>query len=152
MGRGGMTARIHLVPSTESSEQLKANSWSQVYPLRSPARGMVGFNFDRNDNQLLSITFYYARFCLPRKYSDNSEYFVADEPSETRAMYDGWLLFIDLADIRGPKNLMSQFIELREPASGTVILDYLPDATIRSIEILGFSSRSAPIDQDAPQA
>jgi hypothetical protein len=142
MMKGGMIAHIYLDDESGVFER-KWDAWTQVYPFRDPARGQIGFNFHKWDNHLIGVQIYYAKFCLPERYSEYSEYFPDGEPIKTMAYVDPALLYIYVSEDSG-RNSMCQAIHLASPAQGVAVLDFHRDSLLRGIELIGCNHRFSP--------
>ncbi|MGD9683543.1 MAG: hypothetical protein AB7W16_20445 [Candidatus Obscuribacterales bacterium] len=126
MSTGALIASVYLDEESGIFER-KRNMWTQVYPLRNPAIGKIGFNFSREDNHLIGFQVYYARSCLPERYSEYSEYFGDNEPIETHAFVDpGILIYVQFS--KEPiGRVRSQCIDFSSPAEGMAVLDINED-------------------------
>lgn len=129
-------ATIGFIPIEENANTIesKSNIWTQVYPFKEPARGLVGFNFSRDNNRLVGIKIYYANMCLSNRYFAFAEYFRDNEPIEI--LFDsGVRSFYFSCDANGTRT--SQAIEMTLPATGTAVFDF-SDEIIECIELIGF--------------
>ncbi|MCA9803728.1 MAG: hypothetical protein KC777_17275 [Cyanobacteria bacterium HKST-UBA02] len=135
MSRGALIASVYLDEASGTFER-KWNIWTQVYPLRHPAIGKIGFNFSREDNHLIGFQLYYAHSCLPVRYSEYSEYFGDNEPIETHAFVDpDFLVYIHFS--KEPTGMVrSQSIDFSSPAKGMAVLDIDEENRLSGVELI----------------
>lgn len=133
--KGAMIGYIPIDDHADTIER-KSETWTQVYPFKKPARGLIGFNFSKTDNRLLGIEIYYARFCLSDQYVKFAEYFRERESVEILvAPSPGLTTFYFDCDSQGAK--MVQTIYVASPAGGAAVIDFM-DEKLSCLELIGF--------------
>lgn len=131
-------ASIGFIPIVEDAciIERKSNIWTQVNPFKRPARGLIGFNFSKEDNRLLGIEIYYAKLCLSNEYVEFAEYFRDNERMEIQFdAFPGITTFYFSSDYEGTR--MTQAMEVVSPAVGTAVIDFR-DEKLVCIELIGF--------------
>lgn len=129
-------ATIGFIPTEEDTNTIenKSNIWTQVYPFEKPVRGLIGFDFSRDNNRLVGIKIYYANMCLSNRYLAFAEYFRDNEPVEILFNSQNRCFYFN-CDANGTRT--HQSIEMTLPATGIAVFDF-SDELIECIELIGF--------------
>lgn len=141
MSQKGWIANLHFENSNVSFHK-KENIRTEVFSFRSPARGLIGFNFGQSENRFLGIQIYYANYCLGPMFTDFSEYFRDEEPlAVIRAESSDELCWFYLGydQTHQFRSAICQTIDMYGPVAGTAVLDFNSEYKLFGIELIGFN-------------